>query len=98
MYNTNNIINEITKQISEKQNDLLMEQLNDLVSRGLLIIEHTQPVLVRSISEDKIELRQAIKLTLKDKEYIIKLEEENEQMKNQLEALVKAVTGVLKDA
>jgi hypothetical protein len=55
----------------------------------------TQPILVQDYTSTKIEVRQQVRLTLKDKEYIEKLEKENQEMKDLLEA-IKHATGNLK--
>lgn len=81
------MMNEVAKEISQQKENLLLEQLNDLVSRDLIVIEQTQPVLVQDSDSNKLIFRQAIKLTLKDKEYILKLEEENKQLKETLDII-----------
>lgn len=83
----------VTKDLIAQKENILLEQLNDLISRGLLVIEETQPTLVRDYLTDKIILQQSVKLTLKDKEYILKLEEENKQLKEKLESIEKAFKG-----
>lgn len=60
--------------LAKEKESAIMEQLNDFVSRGLIEIQETQPQFVRSELEDKIEVRQSVKLVLKDKEYIEQLE------------------------
>ena len=81
MENADKYLNQIMRQ---KEN-LILAQLNDFISRGLLVIEQGPMSLVRALDSDKIELRQEIKLTLKDKEYIQKLEAENAELKKSLE-------------
>lgn len=61
---------------AEQTESLLLEQLNDLLSRGLLVVEKTEPVLIQD-STGKVQIHQKINLTLRDKEYIEKLEKEN---------------------
>jgi len=94
-----NTIDSLTQKIcydlARQQEAILQEQLGDLVSRGLLVVESTEPVLIREPYSDKIKIAQSIKLTLKDKEYILKLEEENKILKEQLET-IKNVIGEIK--
>lgn len=74
-------INEITKALSLQKDNIILNQLSDLVSRGLLVVEETQPVLVKEDHSDNIILKQQVRLTLKNIEYIEKLEKENSELK-----------------
>lgn len=80
----NNYIQSITNDLYKQKDNIILEQLNDLISRDLLIVEETQPVLVRDFESNKITLRQSVRLVLKDKEYIEKLERENKELKDTL--------------
>lgn len=64
----------------------LREQLSDLVSRGLLVVEIGPQVLVQEC-DGKVTVRQSINLQLKDREYIEKLERENKEMREIIERL-----------
>lgn len=77
------IVQEVSRQLEQKKDNAILEQLNDFISRGLIVIESTQPILTRESDSYKIVVSQQVKLTLKDKEYIEKLEEENKRL-NQL--------------
>ena len=58
----------------KKQFELSIEaQLSDLLKRGLLEIETEHPILIRDI-DGGTRMEQAVKLRLKDKEYIEELE------------------------
>lgn len=87
------VIPEIGNQISKQTEIIILEQLNDLISRNLLIVETTQPTFVTEYSQnsDKIQVKvmQQCRLVLKDKEYIEKLEKENEELKTILKTLFK---------
>lgn len=65
----------LAKDMSQKTEESILEQLNDFVSRGLIEIQLTQPILVRSSDSSKLEIRQGCVLVLKDKEYILDLED-----------------------
>jgi len=78
---------ELMGDLFKQKEAILLEQLNDLVTKGLLVIEETKPVLVQDSDTPKIILRQAVRLALKDKEYIQKLETENAELKAKLEAI-----------
>tara|TARA_R110000868_G_scaffold82953_1_gene233988 strand:+ start:219 stop:491 length:273 start_codon:yes stop_codon:yes gene_type:complete len=84
-------LSEIMADLGKQQESIILDQLNDLVKRGLLVVESTQPVLVRNYNQDKITVQQSIRLTLKDKEYIEKLEKENSEYKDLIERLNKAL-------
>lgn len=60
-------------------------QLNELVSRGLLIVDKGPLMIVYGQHTNTVELKQSVQLTLKDKEYIEKLENENKELKESLE-------------
>ena len=70
-------LNETIKSLMEQKESIILEQLSELISRGLLVVEETSPVLVRKHNPEGlygVELKQAVRLVLKDQEYIEKLE------------------------
>lgn len=77
-------LKQLNTELLFQKEQILMEQLNELISRDLLVVEETEPVLVREFNSNKVSLKQSVRLTLKDKEYIIKLEDENKQLKETL--------------
>jgi hypothetical protein len=85
----------ILKDVLVQKESLVLEQLSDLVKRGLLVIEQSEPVLVQDLYADKLVLKQAVRLSLKDKEYIEKLEAENTALKEQLLKIQEAVTKTI---
>lgn len=94
MNDMNSIVKELAHDIHAATEKEILDQLNDFVSRGLIVIEMTQPVLVQDWNSHVIKVSQKVKLTLKDKEYIEKLEKENQEMKDLLEAIKHALPGV----
>lgn len=78
MDHANRTAMEMVKQISAQKEALIMEQLNELISRGLLVVEQTEPVLIEEYDPmtnlPRVEFKQSIKLKLKDQEYIEQLE------------------------
>lgn len=80
-------MNDIISNINKQKEAIILEQLEDLIRKGLLIVECTEPVIVSSECSDRIELRQAVRLVLKDKEYIEKLEAENAKLVANFETL-----------
>lgn len=81
------VVKELARDIHEATEKAMLEQLNDFVSRGLIVVEMTQPILIQDMYSPEIRISQQVKLTLKDKEYILKLEKENQEMKDLLEAI-----------
>ena len=64
----------LAKEVAKATESRILEQLNEFVSRGLIVIEQGPVTFVRTVHDDKIELRQTINLKLKDQEYIEMLE------------------------
>ena len=82
----------MVQQVAEQAEGLILEQLNDLVSRGLLVVE-LGPLSFYSTSNldgTHLKVHRTVKLVLKDKEYIETLEAENAKLKDVL-ARLKAV-------
>lgn len=77
----NESIAEMTREIQKQTENKLLEQLNDFISRGLIEVESTQPVLIQDQWSAKVSVQMSINLRLKDKEYIERLEKENEAFK-----------------
>lgn len=71
----------IAKEISESVESAMLAQLNELLSRDLLVWESGQQMLVQDPTTNKLMVRIAGTLRLKDKEYIEQLEKENKEYK-----------------
>ena len=71
----------VLREVYKNSEAVILSQLNDFVSRGLIEIEQTGPILVQSADADTIECRIGVNLILKDKEYIERLEKENADFK-----------------
>ena len=95
-YSVESMLAKVQTDLARQQDALLMTQLNELVSRGLLVIEKTQPTFVQSINSDAVEIRQQIRLVLKDQEYIQKLEQEVKELRDERQAIANAVEGFFK--
>ena len=71
---------QLIEQVSKEKERIIVEQLNDLLARGLLVWEQGPETFVQAHDlRDgfKIEFRTSGRLVLKDREYIEKLEKEN---------------------
>ena len=62
--------------LAKQREQLLNNQLNDFISRGLITIKTEGPIFVQSSDQNTIEIRETVTLELLDKEYIQKLENE----------------------
>lgn len=84
---TEQMFKKVCSEINEKQEQNLLQGLNELVSRGLLFVKKSAPVFTQDENTNNIVFSQSVELILKEQEYIEKLEAENLQMKEKLAAL-----------
>lgn len=89
-------IKELIDGVNKLQEQEILNQLNWLIKRGIIIIESTQPILVQntSSSDHVVEMMQGVRLVVKDKEYIECLEAENQKLKTIFEALSKSLNDL----
>lgn len=86
------LANEIATKSAHATEACILAQLNDFISRGLIDIEATQPVLVMDALTNEVQVRRTVKLHLRDKAYIERLEKENAELK-QFKETIKAAYG-----
>lgn len=86
---------QIAKQVAAAQESAIMGQLNELVSRGLLVVELTQMTLHQDGLSGEVKVSQGCRLVLKDQEYVERLEKENKELKAGMEALRSAANHVI---
>jgi hypothetical protein len=79
---------ELAKRAAESRQTAIVEQLNEFISRGLLVIEVKGSSLCKLPHSGTIEYRETVKLVLKDQEYIETLEAEIAQLKQFKEAVI----------
>lgn len=91
MYNQN--INEILQEVAKETENKLLEQLNDFISRGLIVVENGPMTMIHDSHSFKVLIQRSVQLVLKDKEYILKLENENGALKE----LLKQIKSNMKD-
>ena len=84
----------IVKEISRQQEEYLLEQLQEHVSRGLIVVEKTKPRMYIEASTNKYKIEESIRFKLKEQEYIEKLEEKNRELKLKLQMINTALVGV----
>ena len=73
----------------------ILSQLNELISRGLLIVEKG-PMIITEIPPKtnlhdfpQLQVSQSVNIKVRDQEYIMKLEKENKEMREILDRLNK---------
>tara|TARA_R110000851_G_scaffold261755_2_gene414288 strand:+ start:209 stop:526 length:318 start_codon:yes stop_codon:yes gene_type:complete len=71
---TGQMVQDLVKKAAKHKELLILEQLNELISRDLLVVEETQMMLVRHQDSNDIGMSQKVRLVLKDQEYIESLE------------------------
>ena len=101
-----NITKQVINEVSKQQEAIILEQLGDLVTKGLLVIESGPDVITMEPDnywlyynnpgenpKVTLKLSKAIRLVLKDKEYIEKLELENKDLKQKLNNIKQSIAG-----
>ena len=86
------VIEDIQEKMASATDNMILQQLNEFISRGLIVVEVTQPVLVRSADAASVQLCQGIRLVLKDQEYIEQLERQNATLKEHLDNIKQSVS------
>lgn len=79
-------LHDLTRELGAQIESFYMDELNDLINKGILVIRHQDPKFFQK-SNGEVELSQHVKFELKDKEYIEKLEAENRMYKNLIKQL-----------
>ena len=89
------------KTIAEKKDSIILEQLNELIIRGLLIVELTEPTITTvelfATRETTIQVSQQCRLVLKDQEYIEKLEKRCEKLSSRIGRIDMALHNIKDD-
>jgi hypothetical protein len=88
MIHTNEYASKLLFEASKQTERLILDQLNDFISRGLIEIEMGPMTLVNSQISTQVEMRQTVQLRLKDREYIKKLEQDNEALRYEIKMLL----------
>lgn len=73
-------MSEIQKKTATATEKAILAQLNDFVSRGLIVVEVSESFLTRQSDSSQLEVSQRVVLKLKDQEYIEKLEKRVEEL------------------
>lgn len=70
---------ELSKKVAEAQEKEILSQLNEFVSRGIIVVETMGPTLTQepfSANPYEVKVRTAVRLKIKDQEYIEEIEKE----------------------
>lgn len=79
---------ELVKGIEKKTEMGIILGLEDLIQKGLLVMEMGPLAMVTDPTNPyKLEVKRSVRLVLKDKEYIAKLEGELEQLRYRIHSL-----------
>lgn len=95
-YDSSSTLDSLVREISRQKEQIILDQLGDLVTRGLLVVEEGPYQLLReeSVSGTKLRYCQQIRLVLKDREYIENIERENKDLRARLDAIGCAIQVV----
>ncbi len=80
-------ISQILAEVAKNTEESILSQLNDFISRGLISVERTSPLLVQSQHSTQLELKYSVHLRLKDAEYIESLERQNKELQDLIHKL-----------
>lgn len=85
----NSFTKDLMYELLSQKEEYIKAALIELVSRGLIEIEETQPTVIQTQNIDKIEFKlvQSIRLVPKEFDYIKKLEAENKELKERLDKI-----------
>ena len=77
----NTVAKKVYEEAAKQTESILMSQLNELISRGLLVVEETQPMLIQSYQTAEspgveVRIEKGVRLVLKDQEYVKSLEQQ----------------------
>lgn len=81
------LIEEVGGEIVRQTEASILSQLNELISRGLLIVESHGPIFVQDHLSAKLLVKTSVVLKLKDKEYIESLERQNTELRELISKL-----------
>jgi|LakMenE01Jun11ns_1017448.scaffolds.fasta_scaffold9353858_1 hypothetical protein len=83
----------LAKAVTKAREESILSQLNDFISRELIEVRIMGTQFVRIPDSTAIEYREVVKLVLKDREYIEKIEKENAELKSYVEEIKKLLKG-----
>ena len=81
---TQSILRNVLLDAARAKDELILAQLNDLIQTGVLSIQTTEPVLVSDPFENKVSLKQAVRLTFEGADVLAALQKENEDLRRRM--------------
>jgi hypothetical protein len=94
MFNTNDlnsVASDLCRETAKQTEDIILDQLNEFISRGLIVVEKGPMTLIHDSYLDKITINQSVSLKLKDQEYIEKLEGQIKDLEERLNTIMEAL-------
>ena len=89
--------NSIAKELAKQSETILLDQLNEFISRGLIVVHHGPTGFVHDPYTNKVTIQSSVKLVLKDQDYIEQLEKENKALKEQIEKTNEVIRNAFSD-
>jgi hypothetical protein len=83
---TADLASRVAREVAVETENVILDQMNDFVSRNLIEIEQSDLQLIRE-DDGRLKMGRTVKLRLKDKEYIQRIENENREMRHLLARL-----------
>lgn len=82
---------ETLKDLLSQKESILLAQIGQLITDGVLVVQEGEPYFFRDSTSDKILYKQSIKILSKESEVIDALKAENAKLKDQLELIKRAL-------
>jgi len=96
------MMSKLSKKVAWDSQQEIIRQLDDFVSRGLIHVEETHGTLSRHMDDvsGKMTLTyiHGVKLVLKDREYIVELEEKVKKLEFENQEFKRAINGIAEAA
>lgn len=99
--NLSDVTKELTDKVAASTEESILSQLNYLISKGLLEVEHGPLVMTEDTINREVKVSRSVTLSLKDQEYIEKLERENDKLIGEnlkLKEMIKAMVDIAGNA
>jgi len=80
-----NFYEDLLNKQTEAKEKIILDQLNEFISRGLLVIREGEKRLIKDKATNKFYITQKFDLQLRDQEYIERLEDENKALRKTLD-------------
>lgn len=75
------IMHSLVEEIKKQQNEAIEKALGEGIAKGFILVRQSDPMLIRAVGSDKVELRHSIVIDYLGSEKIEELEKENAYLK-----------------